>query len=270
LEREWCSWFSEFVAGPSGAALFGWGISVKFLEAYFGLWTKAFGLPVGDLTVSGISVVSSGYYVQRHQDNYVFLYFDEQTGKLILAGSEKSLAVLKGELGDQLSKLNYQNVRGLSWFKDRELVFKNIDFCFSDSSEFIPFNNTSLDIRELSPANQSEIDELYLDCSEDDKDTLDLTFEDEVAFGVYDGSKLIGISRYAVVRDTKVADITIVIRQSYRGKGYSSGLVSRVVETALRNGLVPKYRVDESNHASIAIAKKLGFSPRFHVLAWGW
>lgn len=237
-------------------------------DTYFRLWSKAFGLSSEELAKKDLTVVTSGYYVERHKDDYVFFYFDEVSGKRVLASSESNLADIQKTLGKDLSQLQYTNIRTASWFKDRKLAFKDIDFCISGRGAFKPVDGTSFDVRSLVNPEDPAIEELYLDCSEDDKDTLDLTFENEVALGIYQDDRLAGIARYTPIRDTQIADITVLVRNGARGKGLSTPLVSRLVEKIFAEGLVPKYRVEENNVSSIAIAKKLGFTPRFRVLTW--
>jgi len=172
------------------------------------------------------------------------------------------------ELGTDLSQIQFADIRTRNWFKDRKLAFKDIDFCLSDEKAFKPLTGASFDIRPLTNPQDPAIVEFYSDCSEDDKDTLDLTFENEVAFGIYQQKSIAGIARYASIRDTQIADITVLVRNSARGQGLSVPLVSCLIEKILPEGLVPKYRVEENNLPSIVIAKKLGFTPRFRVLTW--
>lgn len=237
-------------------------------ETYFQLWSKAFGLSSEELAGKDLSVVTTGYYVERHQDDYVFFYFDEDSGKRVLAGSEKNLKEIKKELGAGLAKLQFADIRSAPWFKDKNLAFKDIDYCLTSAAAFRPAAVQGFDVRALTNPQDPAIEDLYTDCSEDDKDTLDLTFDNEVALGIYLQGHLAGIARYTPVRDTQIADITVLVRNSARGQGLSTPLVSRLVEKIIAEGFVPKYRVEESLVASIAIAKKLGFTPRFRVLTW--
>lgn len=237
-------------------------------DTYFSLWSKAFGLSSEELAQANLSVVTSGYYVERHEDEYVFFYLDEATGKQVLACSENNLVEIKKELGADLSGLQFDRVREARWFKDRKLAFKDIDYCLLNAADFKPVVTEGFDIRALTNPEDPAIEDLYTDCSEDDKDTLDLTFENEVVVGIYQQERLMGIARHTPIRDTQIADITVLVRNSARGQGLSTPLVSRLVELILTAGLVPKYRVQEDLLSSIAIAKKLGFTPRFRVLTW--
>jgi len=220
-------------------------------DSYFNLWTKAFGLSPEELSTGDLSIVSSGYYVERHQDKYVFSYKDELLGKRVLAASERNLAT----------------VRETSWLENHSPAFRDIDFCLADKNSFLKVTGDFY-IRPLFNHQEAELESFYQDCSEDDKDTLDLTFENETVLGLYQNNLLAGVARFVPIRNTSIADITVLVRNEMRGRGFSAPLVSRLVELILAEGLLPKYRVGETNLASIAVAKRLGFYPRFRVLAW--
>ena len=89
-----------------------------------------------------------------------------------------------------------------------------------------------------------------------------------MVLGLFNQGRLAAIARFAPIRDTGIADITVVVRKGERGLGFSTPLVSEIIKLALKEGFEPKYRVDESNGASIAIAHRLGFKPLSHILAW--
>lgn len=151
---------------------------------------------------------------------------------------------------------------------DLELTYKDIDFGFLDKADFKPSVREGLIIKPLSGDEKADLELFYSDCSGQDINTLDLSFDEEVALGLYHLGRLTAISRYAPIRESGIADITVVVRNGERGLGYSTPLVSEVIKLALAQGYEPKYRTDENNTASIAIAQRLGFKPLSHILAW--
>lgn len=238
-------------------------------DFYLQFWSKIFGITPFDLKNPEPAFLSSGFYIERHGDKYIFFYLDLYSGKKILASSENNLVDLRKFFDLRaLERQDPDSIRNESFFKERPLAFQDIDFGFLNLQDFTPVPSVDFDIRALSEHQTEEIEEFYLNCSEDDKDTLDLTFENETALGLYIENKLAGIARFTPLRDTQIADITVLVCYKARGKRYSAPLVSSLVEKILKSNLAPKYRVKEDNNASIAIAKKLGFKPMYHLLAW--
>lgn len=238
-------------------------------DFYLQFWSKIFGIPAFQLKNSEAEILSSGFYIEKHGDKYIFFYMDFSTGKKVLAASENNLSELRRNFDVQaLSQHDVESLRSEDYFRGLPLAFRDIDYGFSSIEGFKPVSSAGFDIRYIDVDHRQEIEEFYQDCSEDDKDTLDLTFENETALGLYVENKIVAIARYTPLRETQIADITVLVRRTARGKAYSAPLVSKLVERILRNNLVPKYRVEENNHASIAVAKKLGFKPMFRLLAW--
>jgi len=87
--------------------------------------------------------------------------------------------------------------------------------------------------------------------------------------GVYIEGILAGVSRYVLIPNSlDLADIAVLIRNSFRGRGPSTKIVSCIVEEIRRKGYCPRYRVKEDNFASRAIADKLGFKKVHQVKVW--
>ena len=59
--------------------------------------------------------------------------------------------------------------------------------------------------------------------------------------------------------DNGGANIVVVTLPKYRRKGYGKAVVTKSTEWCLKNELIPIYLVDQSNTASINLAKSLGF-----------
>jgi RimJ/RimL family protein N-acetyltransferase len=236
---------------------------------YKKFWATMFGYSIEEMARPGFSVTASGHYIERHEDSYVFFWTDLISKKHILAISEINLSELQYELSSSdVQMLDSQTIRTAPYFKDLTLTYKDIDFGLADRADFRAVATDGLTIKFLSGTEKSDLEQFYADCSEKDQETLDLTFDEEVALGLYNQGRLAAISRYAPIRDSGIADITVVVRAGERGLGYSTPLVSEIIKLALEQGYEPKYRVDESNAASIAIANRLGFKPLSHILAW--
>lgn len=236
---------------------------------YKKFWATMFGYSLEEMERPGFSATTAGFYIERHEDGYVFFWTDLVRKKQILAASDTNFAELQYELSsDDFQKLDFQSIRTAPYFKDLILTYKDLDFGLVHTNDFKPANSDGLTIKLMSGSEKSDLELFYSDCSEKDQETLDLTFDEEVALGLYSNGRIAAISRYAPIRETGIADITVVVRNGERGLGYSTPLVSEILKLALAQGFEPKYRVDESNHASIAIANRLGFTPLSHILAW--
>jgi predicted GNAT family acetyltransferase len=71
---------------------------------------------------------------------------------------------------------------------------------------------------------------------------------------------LVAVAGYRVWPGS-LAHLGVVTHPGYRGRGYGTAVVQRMATEALREGLVPQYRAQMGNGASIAIATALGFEP---------
>jgi RimJ/RimL family protein N-acetyltransferase len=191
-----------------------------------------------------MEVVTKGKYLDRYEGRYLFLFKDIRSGKVILAGSKD---------------------KGLSAESDipgYEKVFDDIDYILFQNSDFKKYKSD----HRIKKLDQREVESFCLEISEDDKETLDITFENEVIYGTYFQSTLVGISRYTPLTDEpQLIDITIVIHPLHRGRGFGIGLASLVIDEILKSGRFPRYRVRQTLEASRSIAERLGLRPAFQL-----
>jgi GNAT superfamily N-acetyltransferase len=232
------------------------------MRDYWIFWARAFGLRARDLAVDDFMLTTTGNYVEKHQSKYVFYFQDLATKKRILAGQQEAFAGLSKA---KLKRLGPKAVRGL------KLEFHDLDYGLRNKRKFcsVELISDGLCIRTLSVGQRGAIRKFSKGCSVDDLDTLDLTFKDEYAVGLFDGQKILGIARYAKIRSLpKLVDVTVLLLPAVRGQGYSTPLVSKLIEKALARGLRPKYRVAKSNLASRAVAERLGFVAMFSLVSY--
>ncbi len=243
-------------------------------KSYYHLWSSIFGLNEIDFENATPRIVSTGRYIEKHQDKYAFFFTDLTSGKKIFAASRKNLARLGGAVNESdLQNFEWESVKNLPWSKDLPVAFADLDYGFVDAKNFRTvaadnLKNRGCKLSNLTPSETSRIEEFYRDCSEDDRDTLDLTFENEFALAVMKDDVPQAIARSLDVRDSNICDITVVVRNSARGNSLSAPLVSKLVERILGSGRLPKYRVAETNSPSIKVAERLGFNLMFSLIAW--
>lgn len=233
---------------------------------YCNFWSEFLGLSTTELLSPNYVINSSGRYIEKHQDKFVFLYQDLKSLKKVLIASAKNIENYQIKTAD-LDKLPLDTAKD---FKKMTLAFHDIDYGLTSAEHFTPFDisTSSIEIQRLSLADQAATEHFSNRCSEDDIDTLDFDLETDIAYGAFLQNKLIGVSRYLVIRETNVADITVVVSSEYRNQKISTPLVSKIVERILADGYIPKYRVQTENIASIKIAERLGFKPLFQILTW--
>jgi RimJ/RimL family protein N-acetyltransferase len=222
---------------------------LKIHDAYYEFWAKAFGVSLEEIKSKVPLTVSSGHYVKKHGDQFVFSYEDLLNGKKILAG-----------VADRINSLHP--------IENLEIAFDDIDYVLIETKDFKPHASLTGEIRSI--ITESQMTEFYADCSEDDKDTLDLNFDSgaDFGFGLYNNNQLDAVARYVPTKTVKqVADLTMLVRNGARGHGFSSAVMSALIQNVLEKNLCPKYRVRSDNVASIAVAKKLGFTATHRLLA---
>src|SRR5690606_13570184 len=152
--------------------------------------------------------------------------------------------------------LNIQNLK---------CEYNDIDYILGKVADFNPVES-ALCFRELTHADADDLNLFYSRISEDDRDTLDLDFSHGKAFGVFRDHELASVACYFLLKDEpRIADITVVTANPYRGNGYGLVAVSKVVQIILSQGLFPRYRVNEHLASSVSIALKLGFKPRYQI-----
>ncbi|AZZ35487.1 hypothetical protein CIK05_01280 [Bdellovibrio sp. qaytius] len=234
-------------------------------QHYYNYWSKIFDLELNTLLDANPMLNKSGRYITKHGDKYIYFYQDLTNSKKILTASLKNQIMYNLNVND----LSYLNSANINNFKNLHLAFHDIDYGFSRPTDFIKHQtiSTNLLIKKINAEDTSTLDDFLKLCSEDDIDTLDLDLTNDYALGAYINNQLIGVSRYVKIRETQVADITVLIAPMFRNQKSSIPLVSEIVENILSNDLCPKYRVKEDNLASMKIAEKLGFQQLFHISA---
>ena len=226
-----------------------------------GFWDLAIGIDLSQ----PLSFSSNGRYVEKFGDRFVFYCEDLATRNKAFIGPSEWIEKLQRE--PLLRDCDRSSVRALKPFCDLKLAFKDLDYLSPQSSDTtlasLPFGYSICIIDQ-----STDLADFYSDCSESDRDTLDLTFDGEAAFAVFRDTTIAAVSRYLPVRNTNLADITVVVRNSERGHKLSAPLVCHTINDILAHDLFPKYRVDEDLVASRKTAERLGLVARYQLLAW--
>jgi RimJ/RimL family protein N-acetyltransferase len=243
---------------------------MSLMQAYYDFWALALGVSVEALRSGQKLSTVHGRYLDKHGHHHCFLFVDLKEKTQVFAGSCNgfSITATVARPDDDLTDLkNHPIIEGA------ELLFKDVDFCLSEPNDFKPvdvdrFLKNDLHLHSLSGESEVEFAAFQQLCSEDDLDTLDLDLETDKAVGIYFGDALVGVSRFIQIRDTSLADITVLVAPAFRGQGLAAILVSEIVKRIFEFHLVPKYRTDDTNLSSSSIARKLGFAPSFRLFTW--
>ncbi len=91
-----------------------------------------------------------------------------------------------------------------------------------------------------------------------------VSFTDRELTGLFDGDELVSCA--SVIMWDEIADIGVMTRPGLRGKGFGSYAVSALCERIFAKGYAfAQYRCDESNAASAALMRRVGFVPIAHL-----
>jgi hypothetical protein len=123
-------------------------------------------------------------------------------------------------------------------------------------------------VRRLEACDRAAIDDLRRACTEQEWEHGGLQLQDGLdVFGAFDaGGELAAIAGYQRWPQG-LAHLYVVSRPRQRGGGFGTQAVTAAAGEALARGLVAQYRTLESNAASLAIARKLGFRPYGFTMA---
>jgi len=95
-------------------------------------------------------------------------------------------------------------------------------------------------------------------CSETEWEHSGIHFDRPPVYGCLRGDEILAAAGYELWGE-RLAHIGVVTHPAHRGRGCGKAVVSAIAANALREGLVPQYRTLESNTASVAIARSVGF-----------
>ena len=113
--------------------------------------------------------------------------------------------------------------------------------------------------RELLPGDDGEFTAMRAACPPDEWQPKDFSLGSELTFGAFALNDALASVANIEVWDKRIAHISVVTRPDFRGQGFGSRAVAVATRRALDIGLLPQYRVLESNKPSRQIARKLGF-----------
>ena len=113
--------------------------------------------------------------------------------------------------------------------------------------------------RELRPSDDVEFAVVRAACPPEEWEPKGFTLGAEPTFGAFTSTGVLASVANIEVWADAIAHISVVTRPEFRGQGLGARAVAAATRRALDMGLLPQYRVLESNTASRRVARKLGF-----------
>ena len=128
-----------------------------------------------------------------------------------------------------------------------EPLLKDLFYSLSDESKYLRFASARKDMPH----------ELLQDFV-----VVDYTEEMVILAVIYENEKesVIGLGQYSIIEDTHTAEVALLVRDEYQGKGVGSALMSYLTYLAKKQGLLGfSAEILEYNKAAVAILEKSGF-----------
>jgi RimJ/RimL family protein N-acetyltransferase len=126
------------------------------------------------------------------------------------------------------------------------------------ADEAILLRAESCGVRLLNPDEESPLRDLAESCSPIEWEHSDIEFTRQPICCRFLNDQAVAAASYRICKHN-LAHIGVISHPAYRGRGYGKAVVSGISEQGLSRGLVMQYRTLESNAASVAIARSLGF-----------
>jgi len=229
----------------------------------FSYWGQRFHCPSEDLARTGSLLLPDEefretgnvhiYHVGRR--SLVRLDPDIATSLQMTAGQVLASAISRADL-ETIVKLGMKHIARVS-------VAGNGSYFYLDPLNFQPYRKIEpLILRKINPEmDQGLIAGLCQSCTPEEVEAAEIFAEqpDEVIFGHLLDGKLVSYAGFRTW-EGRFADIGVLTHPLQRGLGLALAGASRLCAWCLENELIPMYRVDDANRASLSIPTALGFT----------
>ena len=214
-------------------------------------WADHFELPYEHFLRAGTTV-----YLSKHPDVQAITLWS--LGKRVLVETTP-----RHELALQRFIAGYPPEHRLSFEELRSIPLAGEHFQMPlyalEPEKYSPFAvSLSYTLRRLTPDDQPSFDAFLETCPQNEREDGDVSIEHMVAFGVFDGVRIVSASSVFIWRG--FIDTGILTDPTYRGKGFGKALISACASYYLDSDKVVGYRHDATNLASAAIARDLGYT----------
>lgn len=229
----------------------------------YDIWADYFGLPAfflkdGGSSVDGMEDLSG--------TNRVVLF---KIGERSFAQCDVELNDLLADIMQKIAHRKGGEYGMTSADIQVELVGKHIEYdeivklFYLYAGDFKPYHSNNFKVRQLTQADATALEQLKSACSKKDVDEGFVNVADELAFGAFDGEKMVACASMFDWRG--FADPGVLVHPDYRQRGLGKAVVSPICEWVLDKGRVMTYRCVTTNHGSSALAESLGFTHYFNI-----
>ncbi|MGC9349017.1 MAG: GNAT family N-acetyltransferase [Anaerolineae bacterium] len=115
----------------------------------------------------------------------------------------------------------------------------------------------SIEVRRLEMGDARALVEMKAACTPDEVDMGEVSVEDEIGFGCFDGHTLASVATGFWL--TGFMDIGVLTHPAYRGKGLGKAVVSALCTWCIERAIIAQYRCLVTNIGSYNIARALHF-----------
>ena len=179
----------------------------------------------------------------HRDDDKIFVIMTSEFAQMLVVTKDSSLL----ELEDALRKAQ------MKWY-DEDGLYYLADVHRARLLESHNFEG----VRQLSEADSALFSNFEKRNSKQDLDDVEVELDNEAVFGFIYQESLACVADYYLWPDSDLADIGVLTVPAWRGKGVASKVVESICRHALTQGLLPQYRCQLDNLASIGVAKRLG------------
>lgn len=215
-------------------------------------WVNLFGLTAQELSQPGTTLIDAD---KPDFKGYHRIWPAHQRA-VIYVGAE-----MKAELQAILHNypdnhvLTIENLRA-AWGDAIRSAFER--FYAMDPATFRPAPPTaSYEVRQLSDADQAAFDAFLAACSEDDRDTGDVSIQHEAVFGTIEIATRKIVAASSMFEYYGFAELGVLTDPNYRKRGLGKAAVSGICQHLFDETRVVFYRHDEDNIGSKHIAEGL-------------
>ena len=119
---------------------------------------------------------------------------------------------------------------------------------------------TRIGLRRLQPADLPDLERLRQACSRSDLDAAQIEDDQPVIVGAWQAGELASAAGFIYYGEhDRIADVGVLTHPNYRGSGLGKAVVAALASIGQDEGRIVQYEADETNQASLAIARSLGF-----------
>jgi RimJ/RimL family protein N-acetyltransferase len=133
---------------------------------------------------------------------------------------------------------------------------------YADLTTFRPrtFADGGVVVRHVHRSDAGAFEDMSAACPAGDLDAASVALDDPVVFAAFlRGEMVARASAYEFGTGSSIADLGYVTHPRHRGKGYGAACVRALTAEMLSQGRIPQIRVQPQLHASIGVARTLGY-----------